>query len=186
MIASIRFPLGIATGVSVPLQRVTHEAGLALAFMSASLGTVHWERRLQDNFRIPPDQYAAATEQLVTGYGIANPEHVDIEKVRKFIGELREFHGPSKLSLDERILGAVRQESWILAFRLLLRIPDDATLGKIRGLDMPATDAKQARHKALTLLAKQVYRQLRQGYEAKQLVALLTELLSEIKEEGEG
>jgi len=43
---------------------------------------------------------------------------------------------------------------------------------------------KQARDKALRLLAKTLYRQLRsQGYEAREIVTLSTELLSQVTSE---
>ncbi len=122
MISSVTFPLGIASGVSVSLQSVIELAKHAVGLSNAhngyddredlAEGFVNWEQRLHDHFRILPDQYVTATEQLVTCYGIAHRKSVDIERARKFIGGLQTFHEPNQRSLAEKILGAIRQVDW--------------------------------------------------------------------------
>ncbi|HSA60397.1 MAG TPA: hypothetical protein VLJ37_12025 [bacterium] len=169
----VSFPLGASVFIPMSLAYARNLAYEAAVFCLNRSNAPDFENRLEracGNI-LPPPFYAKVLEQLVTGYGIAYPERISPGLVRERLEEIMWDHPHPYHSKTE---------------------PIDPDFGDWRiewGSSLTMASEISTKDKALRLLAKTLYRQLRaNGYEPKELVTLSTELLnlvnSEIKEGG--
>jgi len=160
---SVTFPLGAAAGVSMELNNLTSMANAAACcIVGQDYGGVQELTQMLERSGIPPDLQAQAVEQLATGAGMAYPNLLDP------IGVLL-------------VLKKIESSETSKNFNAL--IPSEIRWGSSIERKMFSSPPKAARDKALALLAKTLYRRLRsQGYEPREMVTLLTQLLGLVTE----